>query len=253
MGSRFSGFKRRTKSIPLRTYYALAGYIPEEVVVPLPFMLDPCGSTRWPYSIRSAAEKKLPGEEASLMEQMRLDEKLLRKIKERSGKKDEKLIKVCYRCFGHELGYRTKGFKKIVAEVFRPRAAFEYSYKQLVEKKVKGLGRHKVSRKRRIYGVVFEQTQKIKYGWNKKEISIIELTTSRRFKSILTSQMLQLIPPKPSEHRENLEWLVSRVVDLNFDFGPYTLPLRSIYRKGAKGIYPMPLPSRNHDNPVDML
>jgi hypothetical protein len=80
-----------------------------------------------------------------------------------------------------------------------------------------------------------------------------ELATSERFKSILTSQMLQLIPPKPSEHTENLEWLVRRVVDLNFDFGPYTLPLRSVYRKGAKGIYPMPLPSRDHDSPVHML
>jgi len=240
---RLTSLKRRTKKIPL-SYSALINHISEEVVVPLPFIMEPSGAVKWLYSVRSPTEKTLPGEETSLMERIRLDERILKKMKERRGKKHEKLVKVCYRCFNHELGYRTKGFKKRGARVFRPRAAFEYSYKQL---KIEGSRRYEVCRKRKIYGVVFEQKEKIKYSWNRKEISVIELTTARRFESILTSQMVQLVPSKPPQHRENLQWLVGRVIDLNFNFGPYTLSLRSIYRKSAKGIFPISLPSRNHN------
>lgn len=236
--------KKATGNISSTTYRAVIGYVPQEVVVPILFMRESSGSIRWPCSIRSSSERLLPGEETSLMEQMRLDEKILKEINDRRGKKHEKLIKVCHRCLSHELGYRTKGFKERVAEIFELRAAFEYPYKQLEEKRIRGFGKQRVTKKKRVYGVVFEQVEKIAYSWNKKEISEIKLTAPERFKNILTSQVIQLIPSEPPGDRENLKWLIDRVVNLNFDFGPYTLPLRSVHRRKAKGVYPMPIKRR---------
>lgn len=243
MKGKFTDLTKKTRSIPAKTFKRLVNYGLQEIVIPLPYIKTK-NSVKWLYSIRSPSEKILSNKESSFMERMRLDEKILARIQGRKGRKHETLVKACYRCFSHELGYRIKGFNNQIGKVFTPRAAFDYSYKQINRKQVRGIGLQTVVEKKRLYGIVFEQTRGIHYSWNENEVSEIRLTMSRKFRTILTSQVMQLVSPEPPGHRENLKWLIDKIVDLNFDFSPYSLSLRAVHRKSAKGVYPMPISSR---------
>ena len=238
VGRRFRGIRKRTKSIQEKTYDKVAKHIPEEVVIPIPYIRESPDLVKFPYSIRSPFEQLLSDQEATLMEQMKLREKLIKRIRDRTGRKGETLIKVCFRCFDHEIAWGVKGFKDRVEELFELKGAFRYPYTQL--------GSKNEIVKRTIYGAVFEQTEAFEYRWNPKEISEIRLTTPIRFRNLIYGQLMKIVPQEPPGDIANLKWIANKVASLDFDFLQYTIPLKSVKRKKAKGVYAA-MPSRNDD------